>query len=100
MAACHAARDRMPYYKLNQAFHSGLTAAADSPALSTTQGNLQARLKHIRFLGHRRPDYWDAAMAEHAEMAATLRARNGDALGAVMCRHLMRTWDRVRDVVE
>jgi DNA-binding GntR family transcriptional regulator len=100
MTAFHASRDRMPYYKLNQSFHSALAAASGNPVLVETQANLQARLKRIRFIGNRHPAYWDAAMREHEAMAAALRARDGDRLGAVMADHLMRTWDRVRDVVE
>jgi DNA-binding GntR family transcriptional regulator len=99
MAALHARRDRLPYYKLNQAFHNGLAAAADNAALHEVQGNLQARLKRIRYIGNRKPEYWDAAMREHEEMAAALRARDGKRLGEAMATHLMRTWDRVRDVV-
>ena len=100
MAALHAARDRMPYYKLNQSFHTGLTEAAGNPTLAETQGRLQARLKRIRFIGNRRPEYWDAAMAEHAAMAGALRGRDGARLGEIMAGHLMQTWHRVRDVVE
>ena len=100
MARLYEARDRMPYYKLNQSFHARLTEASSNPTLVETQGRLQARLKRIRFIGNRRPEYWDAAMAEHAEMADALRARDGARLGEVMERHLMQTWRRVRDVVE
>ena len=100
MAALHQARDRMPYYKLNQSFHSRLTEAAGNPTLVETQARLQARLKRIRFIGNRRPEYWDAAMAEHARMAEALHVRDGERLGALMAEHLMQTWHRVRAVVE
>jgi DNA-binding GntR family transcriptional regulator len=99
MTAHYEARDRMPYYKLNQAFHSALTAASGNGALVETQANLQARLKRIRFIGNRKPDYWDAAMREHGEMAEALKARDGERLGRTMASHLMQTWDRVREVV-
>lgn len=91
------ARDRMPYYKLNQEFHSRLSDYAGNPALTETQANLQARLKRIRFMGNRNADYWDDAVAEHEEMAAALRQRDGEELGRVMARHLANTWARVRD---
>ncbi|WP_134726271.1 GntR family transcriptional regulator [Paracoccus luteus] len=99
MMAHYARRDRMPYYKLNQAFHTGLVAAAGNPALAEVHGNIQARLKRIRFVGHRLPQFWAEAVAEHAEMVRHLTARDGAALGETMSRHLTRTWDRVSEVV-
>lgn len=99
MMAHYAQRDRMPYYKLNQQFHSGLVAASGNSALVEVHANIQARLKRIRFIGHRLPEYWAAAVAEHAEMVHALQTRDGAELGEVMARHLARTWDRVSTVV-
>ena len=99
MLALYETRERLPYYKLNQAFHAGLAEATGNVALAEMQRNLQARLKRIRFIGNRRPAYWAAAVAEHEEMAAALRARDGDRLGRLMAAHLRNTWDRVGDVV-
>lgn len=99
MMAHYAQRDRMPYYKLNQEFHTGLVAAAGNSALIEVHANIQARLKRIRFIGHRLPEFWAAAVAEHGEMVRALEDRDGAALGEVMARHLARTWDRVSTVV-
>ncbi|MBL4916572.1 GntR family transcriptional regulator [Szabonella alba] len=97
MMGFYAIRDRMPYYKLNQEFHTQLTALTGNSALIETQGNLQARLKRIRFMGNRNPDLWAASVGEHEEMMAALMQRDGNALGAVMERHLLNAWDRVAD---
>jgi len=99
MIVLYEARDRLPYYKLNQEFHTRLAEAAGNSVLAETQRSLQARLKRIRFIGNRRPDFWSAAVHEHAEMAEALRARDGSRLAETMERHLKNTWDRVRNVI-
>lgn len=99
MLAFYEARDRMPYYRLNQEFHSGLARLSRNATLMELHGNLQARLKRIRFMGHRQPDYWAAAVAEHDEMAEALARRDGEALGEVVARHIMRAWKRVEAVL-
>lgn len=95
----YAVRDRLPYYKLNQEFHSRLVALSGNPALVEIQASLQSRLKRIRFIGNRRPDAWADAVAEHQEMVTALGQRDGPRLGDLLARHLTNTWERVRDVV-
>lgn len=91
-----ATRDRMPYYKLNQEFHSRLTELSGNQTLIEMQANLQARLKRIRYIGNRRADYWSGAVKDHENMIAALKARDGIELGNAMARHLASTWDRVK----
>lgn len=92
-------RDRMPYYKLNQEFHSRLASLSGNETLREMQNNLQARLKRIRYIGNEGPDSWAAAVRDHEDMVVALRARDGEALGEAMWVHLQRTWDRVKDRV-
>lgn len=99
MLARFAAGDRLSYFKLNQRIHSSIVALAGNPALAETHGALQARLKRIRYIGNHAPEKWRDAVAEHEEMVAALTARDGEALSAVLRRHLQRTWERVRDVL-
>lgn len=91
------ARDRMPYYKMNQEFHSRLTALSKNEPLQEMQSNLQARLKRIRYIGNEKPEYWAGAVADHEAMVAALKQRDGKALGAAMATHIQNTWDRVKD---
>lgn len=95
----YAERDRMPYYKLNQEFHSRLAALSGNEPLQEMQNNLQARLKRIRYIGNDSPESWAGAVADHEEMIAALRVRDSEALGEAMWTHLQRTWDRVKDRV-
>lgn len=92
-------RDRLPYYKLNQEIHARIAALSQNAMLVEIQRNIQSRLKRIRFIGNRSPQAWGDAVAEHREMAAALAARDGERLGNTLSRHLMNTWERVRDVV-
>lgn len=97
MIACYRSGDRLRYYKLNQAIHSGIVALADNAALSDVHSMLQTRLKRIRFIGHEGPEKWASAVAEHEEMIAALEARDPDRLSAILGRHLTLAWERVKD---
>ncbi|MDW4499982.1 GntR family transcriptional regulator [Sulfitobacter sp. D35] len=97
MMEFYATRDRMPYYKLNQEFHSRLAALSGNATLVEMQANLQARLKRIRYIGNRKSDFWAGAVRDHEEMMSALAHRNGPRLGEAMAAHLARTWERVKE---
>jgi len=106
LAAIHAAmmdryagRDRLAYFKLNQEFHSALARLSGNPVLAGIHGQLQARMRRVRFIGHEGPEKWAAAVSEHEAMAAALARRDADALAAVIGRHLDGALDRVRHVL-
>lgn len=99
MMACYAARDRMPYYKMNQEFHSRLAELSKNETLQEMQANIQARLKRIRYIGNQKPDSWAGAVADHEEMVRALKDRDGPRLGEAMSTHLKKTWDRVKDSI-
>jgi DNA-binding GntR family transcriptional regulator len=99
MQACYDSRDRLNYYKLNQAIHTEICQIAHNQALSSMQALLQSRLKRIRFIGHEGPEKWAAAMDEHNEMIVALEARDGKALSKVLGRHLLNAWQRVKDAI-
>ena len=95
----YAARDRLPYFKLNQAIHAGLARLPGNRTLAELHGTLQARMRRIRFVGHEGEAKWAAAVAEHEEMDAALARRDGDALAEVIGRHLDAAVVRVRDAI-
>ena len=99
MMRFYAERNRLEYYKLNQAIHSGIVALSDNDCLVETHEGIQRRLKRIRFIGNAEPAKWDGAVAEHAEMMRALAARDEDRLAAIVQTHLERTWDRVEPFV-
>ncbi|WP_430397595.1 GntR family transcriptional regulator [Ferrovibrio sp.] len=91
----YAARDRLAYFKLNQEIHSTIVELTGNQTLAKTHGSLQACIRRIRFVGNERPDKWASAVAEHEEMVAALRARDGERLAGILDRHMRNTQTRV-----
>ncbi len=89
------ARDRRPYFELNQQIHHALIALADNESLALTHDMLSKRMRALRYSGNSRPDHWDAAMEDHERMMQALRARDPDALSAAMGAHIRNTWTRI-----
>jgi len=96
MVERYAVRDRLEYFKLNQQIHSAFLRLAGNAALEEAHASIQSRMKRIRYIGNEEPPKWAAALAEHEEMIRHLEARDGEALAAVVVRHLENTWARVR----
>jgi DNA-binding GntR family transcriptional regulator len=99
MVGFYVARDRLEYYKRNQAIHTAIAQLSENDVLAALHESIQQRLKRVRFIGNEEPAKWEGAMAEHEEMIAALEARDGDRLAEVLARHLEHTWERVHDVV-
>ena len=99
MMEMYRLRDRLPYFKLNQAIHSAILHLSKNDSLAYVHGILQARLRRIRYIGNEGPEKWAGAVADHEEMIVALEARDGDRLSAAMVAHMDRTWDRVRNAI-
>lgn len=99
MLVRYRSRNRLAYYKLNQAIHTAIVRCAHSPTIAEMHEILQARLKRIRYIGNSEPEKWAAAVAEHELMAAALAKRDGTALAKVLGLHMDRTLERVGDIV-
>lgn len=99
MVGFYHAKNRLEYYKCNQAIHSAIAALSNNEFLSTTHESIQSRLKRIRFIGNEQPEKWSGAMQEHEEMIVALEARDVEKLAEVIQRHLEHTWERVKDTV-
>ena len=92
-------RERPEYFALNQQIHNAIVEAAHNSTLSMLHGVVRMRMRRIRYIGNHSADNWSAAMAEHEEMIAALRARDGARLGQAMHQHLANTWPRVAATV-
>ncbi len=99
MIAHYRRRDRLPYFKCNQRIHSGIVRASGNPVLAETHDQLQSRIKRVRFVGNETLDRWAGAVAEHDEMCAAWKCRDGARLAAILGLHLDRTMERVRDAI-
>jgi DNA-binding GntR family transcriptional regulator len=99
MIAMYEARNRLPYFKLNQSIHSAILALSDNEPLIYLHGLLQARLRRIRYIGHEGPEKWAGAVADHEAIITALEARDGDRLAEALSGHMMRAWERVKHAV-
>ena len=89
------ARDRLPYYKRNQAIHTSIVALAHNEALNSMHEGLQMRLRRIRYVGNEKPTSWSGAMHEHELMITALKARDGNALSDAIGKHFEKTNERI-----
>lgn len=94
------ARDRLPYYKLNQAIHTGIVALAHNETLSSMHEGLQMRLRRIRYVGNEKPASWSGAMREHEMMISALVARDGTRLADAISEHFDRTNQRIGEYLQ
>lgn len=90
-----ARRERPEYFALNQQIHNAIVEAAHNATLSMLHANLRARMRRIRYIGNEAPANWEAAMAEHEEMIAALKARDSERAARAMREHIANTWPRV-----
>jgi DNA-binding GntR family transcriptional regulator len=95
----YAARDRLPYFKLNQHIHSTIVRLSGNETLAYVHGILQGRLKRIRYIGHEGAEKWAAAVADHEEIIAALEARDSDRLARAVAGHMSQAWVRVSDSI-
>jgi len=92
-------RDRLPYFKLNQAIHSAILRLTKNEALVSVHGVLQARLKRIRYIGNEGPEKWAGAVADHEEIINALEAQDAERLSTILTFHMDKTWERVRNAI-
>ena len=95
MLAAYTRRDLPTYYRLNAAIHNAINAAAKNPVLSTTYGQVNARLQALRFRSNQDEEKWTAAVGEHGLMIDALQARDPAAMRTLLLTHL----NNKRDVV-
>ena len=97
MIELYRARDRLPYFKLNQAIHSKLVEIARNEPLLHVHSQIQARLKRIRYIGHEGPEKWRGAVEDHERIMAALETRDPDRTAQALTAHMLGAWERVRD---
>jgi DNA-binding GntR family transcriptional regulator len=99
MIEAYKARDRLHYFQINQELHAMIVGLARNNTFKMIHADLQAKLKHIRFLGNDEPNVWVRAVTEHNEINKALQSRDGAAMMAVLGAHKTLTIDRIRNSV-
>jgi DNA-binding GntR family transcriptional regulator len=100
MLAAYARGQRPEYFKLNQAIHEAILAASGNPVLQATYLGLAGRIRRARYLANLSSERWRAAVDEHEAMLAALERRDGDALAALLERHLKNKAAVVHEAIE
>lgn len=88
-------RDRLPYYKLNQAIHAAIVALTHNQTLIATHEVVQMRLRRMRYVGSELQASWSGAMHEHEAMIKALKSRDAKAFRKAIDVHLSHTRERV-----
>lgn len=97
MTGHYQRRELSEYFKVNQAIHDAIVAAADSPQMLHTHRALAVRVQRYRFAGNAESSRWARAVREHDQILATLKDRDGTLLNAVLQAHLRNGWKIVRE---
>ncbi|SAK91259.1 GntR family transcriptional regulator [Caballeronia ptereochthonis] len=95
MHAAYERRDRMNYFRLNQAIHTSIVAAAKNATLRQVHERLNRQLYRYRFQGSVTSETWHTAIDEHEVIVQLLSAREGAKLGEFLRRHVHSTWEQL-----
>jgi DNA-binding GntR family transcriptional regulator len=100
MLVAYRAARLMEYFELNQTIHQRIVDAAGNRVLSRIYNTERARVRRYRYVGNRRHERWDRAVAEHNQILDILRDRNGQLLREMMRAHSLNGWLVSRELVE
>ncbi len=100
MLAAYARKDRLEYFKANQAIHGAIVAACGNPAIADAHRQINARLYRVRYRSNLRNEGWHTAIDEHGEILEALEKRDSDKLSKILRAHLGSTWDKVSGLAE
>lgn len=98
MLAAYSRKDRLAYFKANQAIHGAIVAAGANPALVDVHRRLNARLYRVRYRSNLRNTRWHTAIEEHEAILEALEARDSRRLADTMRAHLGSTWAKVSEI--
>jgi len=88
------------YFKHNEKIHEIILEAAGNETLKTMYLSLALRVRRARYMANMTPERWQQAVDEHEEIIVALDARDGQALGTILKRHLQNKFDTVRTWME
>ncbi len=87
MVEQHRAENRAAYFESNQLFHRRLVELSRNPVLSATYDGFSTRILRVRYAANYNHDRWDESVAEHEEILAALRRRDGEDLARKLAEH-------------
>jgi DNA-binding GntR family transcriptional regulator len=88
MVDAYNRRDLPTYFDHNQAIHERIIAASGNPVLQEVYVGLNVRIRRARYAANTSEERWAAAIREHENILAALRARDANALATILREHL------------
>ena len=88
--------DRPTYFRINQAIHKAILAAAGNETLVRAHELLAFRVQRARYQANLTPERWRAAVEEHEAIIEALRARDAERCGKLMKDHLLRKFASIK----
>jgi DNA-binding GntR family transcriptional regulator len=88
MVAHHARGELAGYFRPNQRIHECIIEAAGNPILTNIYRALGVRIRRARYMANLSPERWDQAVAEHEQILAALKDRDGIKLEQLLRAHL------------
>lgn len=83
------------YFATNESIHEAILRAARNETLLSTHKSLSGRIRRSRYTANLSSERWAKAVAEHEEIFAVLRSRDGDRLSLLMQRHMQNKMNAV-----
>ncbi|MEI4232722.1 GntR family transcriptional regulator [Roseovarius sp. D22-M7] len=88
--------DRPTYFRINQAIHNAVLAAAGNDTLLRSHALLAVRVQRARYQANLTPERWRAAVEEHEAIAEALCARDAARSARLMQDHLLAKFASIR----
>jgi DNA-binding GntR family transcriptional regulator len=88
MHVAYGERDLRRYFDLNQRIHAAILSGTRNATLAQLYEQVSARVRRARFTANLSEARWAEAIAEHDQILAALKARDGEALALVLRLHL------------
>ena len=89
-----------PYFALNRQIHEAILNATRNETLKTYYRALSGRILGARYIANLSPARWAKAVAEHEEILAALRDRDGTRLATLLKVHLAGKLETVKEQLE
>jgi DNA-binding GntR family transcriptional regulator len=88
MTRAYGDRDLPRYFALNQQIHAAILGCTRNTILLQLYEQVSARVRRARFSANLSDARWAEAIAEHDQILATLKARDGAGLARILQLHL------------
>jgi DNA-binding GntR family transcriptional regulator len=85
-------RNKLAYFRANQAFHLRIIGASRNTSLIELHGSLNLRLYRVRYLAIMQQENWTFASNQHEPIIAALEQRDGELLGRLLVDHFAGAW--------